>query len=184
MSAADPDLHHVLLVGGTEADWAALDDAQWTDRMTGLGAAAARSGARWLSLRPFGTLTSGTGSAGTGAGGAAAVRRVVVDGCAVTADPSPDGRDRFVAAVEALRVAGRQIDERSIDAVLDDPAEVNPDLAVVLGAPDRLPPSLVWELAYSELVFLDVAWSDITPAHLGDAIASYAHRHRRFGGVD
>ena len=177
MSAADPDLHHVLLVGGTEAEWAAADDQQWDAHLDALGAAAERAGARWLTLRPFGAMHGGRDVSHTS-------RRRVVGRCTVTADPTPDGRARFVAAVESLRVAGRPIDESTIDAVLNDPAEVDPDLAVVLGAPDHLPPSLVWELAYSELVFLDVAWGDFTSVHLGDAIAAYAHRHRRFGGVD
>ena len=177
VSAADPDLHHVLLVGGTEAEWAATGEGLWGTRLAALGAAAERAGARWLTLRPFGSLRPD-------APAPHAPRRHVVGRCTVTADPTPDGRARFVAAVESLRLAGRSIDEATIDAVLNDPAEVDPDLAVVLGAPDRLPPSLVWELAYSELVFLDVAWGDVTPDHLGDAIAAYAHRHRRFGGVD
>lgn len=177
VSAADPDLHHVLLVGGTEAEWAATDDDRWTTRLAALGDAAERAGARWLTLRPFGSLQPDGGAH-------VALRQHVVGRCTVTADPTPDGRARFVAAVETLRLAGRSIDEATLDAVLNDPAEVDPDLAVVLGPPGRLPPSLVWELAYSELVFLDVAWDAVTADHLGDAIAAYAHRHRRFGGVD
>jgi undecaprenyl diphosphate synthase len=177
VSAFDPDLHHVLLVGGTEAEWSCTGDGEWETRLAALGAAAERAGARWLTLRPFGSSQP-----------ADAVqrppRRHVVGRCTVTADPIADGRARFVAAVEALRAAGRPIDEQSIDAALNEPAEVDPDLAVVLGTPDRLPPSLVWELAYSELVFLPMAWREVTADHLGDAIASYAHRHRRFGGVD
>ena len=43
-----------------------------------------------------------------------------------------------------------------------------PDLVVVLGPPTRLPPSLVWELAYGELVFVAVGWRDLGAAHLGD----------------
>jgi undecaprenyl diphosphate synthase len=64
------------------------------------------------------------------------------------------------------------------------PAETDPDLVVVLGAAHCLPRSLVWELAYSELVFLEVAWSQLSAAHLVEAIDSFAHRHRRFGGID
>jgi len=64
------------------------------------------------------------------------------------------------------------------------PASTEPDLVVVLGPSDRLPSSLVWELAYSELVYLDVAWADLAPDHLVAAIDAYRHRHRRFGGLD
>jgi undecaprenyl diphosphate synthase len=47
-----------------------------------------------------------------------------------------------------------------------------------------LPPSAVWELAYGELVFLPLAWQDLCDDHLLDAIADFALRERRFGGVD
>jgi undecaprenyl diphosphate synthase len=42
----------------------------------------------------------------------------------------------------------------------------------------------VWELAYSELVFIPTEWSQFVAGHLEAAIDSYAHRNRRFGGVD
>ena len=98
--------------------------------------------------------------------------------------PSRTGGRGSSRAVEALRRAGRPIDETSIAAELNSPALVDPDLVVVLGPGHRLPPSLVWELAYCELVFLDVAWGDLQPTHLEQAVDAYAHRHRRFGGLD
>ena len=88
------------------------------------------------------------------------------------------------AAAEQCRLAGDPIDERHLSAVLQAPALVDPDLVLVVGAGHRLPTSLVWELAYSELVFLDVSFADLSAGHLEEAIASYRHRHRRFGGVD
>lgn len=54
----------------------------------------------------------------------------------------------------------------------------------MLGRDDRLPPSLVWELAYSELVFLPVDWSVLDAERLDDALGVYFGRERRFGGVD
>ena len=59
-----------------------------------------------------------------------------------------------------------------------------PDLALILGRPDTLPTSLVWELAYSELVFLDIDWSALQAGHLEMAIDDFNRRHRRFGGLD
>ncbi len=55
---------------------------------------------------------------------------------------------------------------------------------MVLGESTRLPPSLVWELAYSELVFHPMAWDELSADHLVDAIADFARRERRFGGLD
>ena len=54
----------------------------------------------------------------------------------------------------------------------------------MLGPPTQLPPSLVWELAYAELVFIPVAWSDFGAGDLAAAVADFAGRRRRFGGLD
>ena len=51
-------------------------------------------------------------------------------------------------------------------------------------APTRLPPSLVWELAYAELVFLDAPWSALDSEHLEMAVDDFRRRNRRFGGLD
>ncbi|MFZ9630113.1 MAG: undecaprenyl diphosphate synthase family protein [Ilumatobacteraceae bacterium] len=181
----DRTLRHVLVVGGTVAEWGTRTDSAWASMLTAFGEVANGAGAQWLTLRPLDAPGDDETSApDTGASPVATRRQVVVGGCEVLADPAVDGRDRFVRAVEQLRVAGARIDESSLDRVLDAPAEANPDLAVVLGPAHRWPRSLMWELAYSELVYLDVPWSALQPAHLADAIAAYAHRHRRFGGVD
>ena len=55
---------------------------------------------------------------------------------------------------------------------------------VVLGPPTQLPPSLVWELAYAELVFIEIDWADLTADHVATAISDFANRRRRFGGLD
>ena len=47
-----------------------------------------------------------------------------------------------------------------------------------------VPKSLVWELAYGELVFHPMAWHELSPDHLVEAIADFARRQRRFGGLD
>ena len=51
-------------------------------------------------------------------------------------------------------------------------------------SPTQLPPSLVWELAYSELVFLNVPWSQFDAEHVEMAVDDFERRERRFGGVD
>ncbi len=169
-----PPLHHVIVVGGTVGEWQALADDQWVDRIAELGKVADHVGARWLVLRPFiGTAVDG-----------ALVRTQTVGGCIVEAQPDGDGRERFVRAAATLQAAGQQITETAIDALLNAPADVDPDLVVIVGAGHRTPPSLVWELAYSELAYIDVSWHDFSAAHLDEAISSYASRHRRFGGID
>ena len=178
-----PPLHHLIVVGGTLREWGSLAAGQWTERLTELGKVADHVGARWLILRPF--ADSGERAAAPGPSvEAVPVRSLTVGTCMVEAQPDGDGRERFVRAAAVLQAAGKAITESAIDSLLNAPAEVDPDLVVIVGASHRTPPSLVWELAYSELVYVDTTWQHFGAAHLDEAIVSYTHRHRRFGGID
>jgi len=74
----------------------------------------------------------------------------------VIVDPSPDGRVRLLTAIDQLRdLPVDAVDEAAIAGVLMAPAPIEPDLTVILGPRQHLPPSLVWELAYSEIVYID-----------------------------
>jgi undecaprenyl diphosphate synthase len=42
----------------------------------------------------------------------------------------------------------------------------------------------VWELAYGELVFVSLSWDELVADHVVDAIADFAQRERRFGGLN
>src|SRR5687767_5652824 len=142
-------LRHVMVVGGTLVEWGEVGEAAWAERICTLGDVAAAAGARWLTLRPF--------ERGAGSDAARPVHHGVVDrpGCTVVVDPHPDGHERLVVALRKLA----EIDQLREDAVapaLLAPADVEADLILLLGRADRLPTSLVWELAYSELVYVDV----------------------------
>ncbi len=184
MTTADADvateagLRHVVVVGGTPAEWARLGELGWQERLRDLGKAADHAGASWLTLRPFGPDDQRTVAADVPR------RTAIVGGCIVVADPEPDGRERLVGVIDEVASHGGPVTDEAVVAALNAPAEVDPDLVVVLGPSHRLPASLVWELAYAELVFLDVAWADLQVAHLGEALVAFAHRHRRFGGLD
>ena len=101
-----------------------------------------------------------------------------------------DGRKRFVEVVNHLRNDRDDMSSRStlsegrLAKALLAPADVEPDLVLVLGPPTQLPTSLVWEMAYSELVFLDIGWNDLSEEHLLMAVDDYRRRNRRFGGID
>jgi undecaprenyl diphosphate synthase len=58
----------------------------------------------------------------------------------------------------------------------------DPDLVLRTSGEYRISNFLLWELAYSELVFPDVLWPDFRRGHLVEAIAEYQRRDRRFGG--
>jgi undecaprenyl diphosphate synthase len=58
----------------------------------------------------------------------------------------------------------------------------DPDLLIRTSGELRISNFLLWQLAYSELVFVDTLWPDFGPRHLRDALGAYTRRRRRFGG--
>jgi undecaprenyl diphosphate synthase len=97
------------------------------------------------------------------------------------------GRAEIVDAVKRLvedRVPASRVDEKAIRQRLYHPELPDPDLVVRTSGEFRTSNFLLWEMAYSELVFTEVLWPDFRREDLYDAIAQYQHRDRRFGGVD
>ncbi|CAN5676651.1 hypothetical protein BH18ACT2_BH18ACT2_23590 [soil metagenome] len=172
-------LAHVLVVAGTSGEWAALDADDWRALAEELGGPVAAVGCAWLTLRVYETGDDGPSRVElprqhhAAAGGQ----------CTVIIDPVGDGRQRFADAM-ALVPAGTPIDEKAVARALYEPADVEPDLVLVLGPPTRLPPSLVWELAYGELVFVAAGFAELRREHLLTAIEEFHGRRRRFGGID
>lgn len=96
------------------------------------------------------------------------------------------GRAEIVDAVRALasdRVPASKIDEKAIRSRLYAPDVPDPDLVIRTSGEFRISNFLLWELAYSELVFSDVLWPDFRRDHLFDAVREYQQRERRFGAV-
>ena len=96
------------------------------------------------------------------------------------------GRAEIVDAVQALVASGvkaSKIDEKAIRAHLYLPDMPDPDLMIRTSGEYRISNFLLWELAYSEIVFTDVLWPDFRREHLVDAIREYQARERRFGGL-
>lgn len=58
----------------------------------------------------------------------------------------------------------------------------DPELIIRTSGEERLSNFLLWQSAYSELVFSDVLWPDFTPEEYEKAIENYQSRERRFGG--
>jgi hypothetical protein len=172
---AAPTLHHVMVVGGTVAEWAAMSPEDWEKRIDELANYCASIGVPWLTIRVYRDDTTGAPIVPTG--------RHDVGGCLVTVDPEGDGRRRFAESMNALDPADK-VTEKAVNAALYGAAESEPDLLVVLGPPTQLPPSLVWELAYAELVFIPVAWNEFGAGDLAAAVVDFAGRRRRFGGLD
>ena len=97
------------------------------------------------------------------------------------------GRAEIVDAVRALVAEGvpaHKIDERAIARRLYQPEMPDPDLVIRTSGEYRVSNFLLWELAYSELIFTDVPWPEFHREQLFDAVREFQHRHRRFGSVD
>ena len=100
------------------------------------------------------------------------------------------GREEIVRAAKRLAaqavlgsIEAEQIDEELFSQNLYTAGQPDPDLIIRPSGEMRLSNFLLWQCAYSELVFMDVLWPDFTAHHLDEAIAVYNGRQRRFGGV-
>jgi undecaprenyl diphosphate synthase len=97
------------------------------------------------------------------------------------------GRVEIVDAVRQLvddKVPAKKIDEKSISARMYHPELPDPDLVIRTSGEYRISNFLLWEMAYSELIFSDVFWPDFRREDLFAAIEQFQHRERRFGGVE
>ena len=100
------------------------------------------------------------------------------------------GRDEIINAVRdiAYDIRKGSINPEGIDSSLfskylytkDIP---DPDLLIRTGAEKRISNFLLWQLAYTEMLFIDVLWPDFNKDHFIDAITRFAFRKRRFGGI-
>ena len=95
------------------------------------------------------------------------------------------GRAEIVDAARRLVESGiepSEIDENVLRTNLYAPELPDPDLLIRTSGELRISNFLLWQLAYSELVFVDTLWPDFGHAELEQALAAYAQRRRRFGG--
>jgi len=97
------------------------------------------------------------------------------------------GRAEIIDAVQAMMrdgVKADKVSEKVLRRYLYDPDMPDPDLMVRTSGEFRISNYLLWELAYSELVFTDVLWPDFRREHLFDAVREYQARDRRYGGLE
>jgi undecaprenyl diphosphate synthase len=95
------------------------------------------------------------------------------------------GRAELVEAARRLVGSGidsAEIDENVLRSNLYAPELPDPDLLIRTSGELRISNFLLWQLAYSELAFVNTLWPDFGHAELEQALAAYAQRRRRFGG--
>lgn len=100
------------------------------------------------------------------------------------------GRDEIVRAVKKLvqqavdgEVTAAQITEKLFGNTLDTAGLPEPDLLIRTCNEQRISNFLLWQLAYTEFYFTEVAWPDFTEEELVKAIEAYNRRDRKYGGV-
>ena len=100
------------------------------------------------------------------------------------------GRTEIVEAVRAIATkvqAGKldpeEINEQVIGQHLYTRNYPDPDLLIRTSGEMRVSNFLLWQISYAELVVTPTLWPDFRRAQLCEALAEYARRHRRFGGV-
>ena len=99
------------------------------------------------------------------------------------------GRDEIVRAVRKIseKVKNNEIDIDEIDEDmvsnnLYTQGEPEPDLLIRPGGELRISNFLLWQLAYTEFLFVDKYWPDFSRKDLLEAIYTYEKRNRKFGG--
>lgn len=93
------------------------------------------------------------------------------------------GRAEVVDAVNAAIAKGEPVTEETFRRFLYAPDVPDPDLVIRTSGEKRTSNFLLWESAYSEYHFSDTLWPDFSEADLDAALADYAGRCRRKGGL-
>src|SRR3546814_584494 len=88
---------------------------------------------------------------------------------------------RIAEDVAAGRLDPSAIDEEVVAARLDTAYLPDPDLLIRTSGEKRISNFLLWQIAYTEFVFLDVLWPDFGRPQLEAALDEFACRDRRFG---
>ena len=81
--------------------------------------------------------------------------------------------------IRKKRINPEKVSEKKFADYLDVPTDI--DLFLRSSGEERISNFLLWQVAYAELVFMDVLWPDVRRETLWKAIEIYASRNRRFG---
>jgi undecaprenyl diphosphate synthase len=136
---------------------------------------------------------------GTRVGLAADLLRLIDDAIELTKDNTAlnltiafnyGARDEIARAARRIAedvangvMAPAEVTPERIGTYLDTADLPDPDLLIRTSGELRLSNFLLWQLAYSEFVFIDAYWPDFSREQLEAAIAEYQRRSRRFGGT-
>jgi len=101
--------------------------------------------------------------------------------------PTPPATTRAAASIARDIQAGLLpidgLTEQAISARLDTAGIPDPDLIIRTSGEERLSNFLLWQAAYSELIFVPEYWPDFGKESFLAALAQFSSRNRRFGGL-
>ena len=90
---------------------------------------------------------------------------------------------RMAKDIEDGKVKSEDITEELFNGYLDTWDLPDPDLLIRTSGEQRLSNYMLWQLAYTEFIFMEVLWPDFNRDELVRAIRQYNGRERRFGGI-
>lgn len=90
---------------------------------------------------------------------------------------------RLIRGVQAGELSVHHINDATFSEALSTAGLAAPDLFIRTSGERRISNFFLWQLAYSELYFTDVAWPDFTPEEFDKAIDWFASRERRYGKI-
>ena len=112
------------------------------------------------------------------------------DGMVLNIAMNYGGRDEILRAVKQIsqkvsqgELTQEEITEEVFSRHLYTAGQPDPDLIIRPSGEQRISNFLLWQSAYTEYIIMDILWPDFTTADLDAALAEYARRNRRFGGV-
>ena len=93
------------------------------------------------------------------------------------------GRAEIVSAVNKAIADGKKVDEKTFAGFLHNPDLPEPDLVVRTSGEMRLSNFMLWQIAYTEFLFLKKHWPSMNDRLVDKCIKAYQKRNRRFGKV-
>lgn len=94
------------------------------------------------------------------------------------------GRDEILHAASKVAAEGLEFTEENLSRFTYTAGTPDPDLIIRTGGDLRLSNFLLWQSAYSELVFIDTLWPDFDRDDIEYCIKEFYKRKRRFGGLN
>lgn len=94
------------------------------------------------------------------------------------------GRQEIVNAINYILQSGlNKVDEQMVSDCIYTSGLPDPDIIVRTSGEERISNFMLWQLAYSEFLFMDTLWPDMDEKSVDYIIEEYSKRNRRFGDL-